>query len=508
MRVDKISLFYSLISNVVARSAQQLTAMLTAYLILEQLTVEDYGQFRLYLSFMAITSGLTLGTDKVLQRYVPECIESNERDAAATIFYSYSFARLVILVLVLSIATAVIGDITHSNASKYGIVLAILASICMSVSFLSITTLMTAFLDHKYVNSILTISSIIKTILVFALYAFRQVTIMHLLYAWSAAELFTAILTYRRVVSRLGKGLGQVAQHLKAMDLRRHLNYGKYFIAANLGARVLGIDIDNYFLTYYHGNTEVALYSVSARISTILQQFALTKSAFNISVPYLIHKYTTTGDTDELARPMSIFLKLNLLLWSVFTVFVFINSEFVLEKLFAGKYRDVTQYIAPWMLIGYLYIVKGVYDPISRAIEKSGVQLFYLYALILNLFGNLVLIPPMGISGAVFSTGVSTGVMVLLMYRSISTHVKLTLGKPFLFKSLLNVLILFGYMFWLRELLGVSVGYYGMAALNCTGAMLFAVTMMLNQPFSKGELRALKSWIPLPKVRGVRKEFK
>ncbi|MBC8267083.1 MAG: oligosaccharide flippase family protein [Flavobacteriales bacterium] len=164
--------------------------------------------------------------------------------------------------------------------------------------------------------------------------------------------------------------------------------------------------LDELFITYFVNITQLGFYTLASIIcspmtflSRAFVNSIFKKLALKDRIPIRVFVYNT--------------------LWLGFCVlFLYLCSDFIVTTLFGKEYMQVSVYILP---LSIAFLFQGMYAPFSFLTVKSkGKELRNVaYAeAIVNVFGNIILVPTIGVLGAIFASILArfTHFMGLLYY--------------------------------------------------------------------------------------------
>lgn len=187
----KKGVFIGLLSNAIGIPGRQILGFLTIAVIINNYTVKEFGQFKLFISFLGLTAGISLGIDKVLQRYFPKHILEDKITAIKSFIVLYALRIGLFFVILAILMTACGLNIVDPNRFDFPyFLLAVIVAIIQTSSLLCLQSLNSAFLEHKYFNSVYIGTSLLKFLLI---YIFRDGSLLTLLVLWTIAEVIISI---------------------------------------------------------------------------------------------------------------------------------------------------------------------------------------------------------------------------------------------------------------------------------------------------------------------------
>lgn len=395
------------ISNFAGLTITKVIGIVIAIILTRTLSIEEFGVFNLFIAAMTLLGGVSLGLDKIIQRYFPMLLrEDNAR--AVSLYVVFILKRYLVFLALLAAGYIAnrSGAIELEQFDFEYFWFAIGAGAILAGRLSTLAALNAAFLDHRYLNFVLITSDLIKLA---GLSLIWNGEVMLLLIIWISAEGCALLLLLGRLVIKLMPldARSLAPSTIRQLDYRRYYNYGKYLAFASAGTYVLSTEVDYLFLSYFSDNESVGLYAFSAKLPFIMLMFAPSNLMFNVTVPLLLKKIDGGDDISEVRFSMSTFLKLNVMAWTIFSALVAINIEAIIYYVFDPKYLQTKVFIYAWFILLYALVIKNVFEPVARAMEYTRVYLLTFLAAVVNLIGNYLLIPMLGIEGALLATGLS-----------------------------------------------------------------------------------------------------
>tara|TARA_Y100000591_G_scaffold330955_1_gene363422 strand:+ start:456 stop:1898 length:1443 start_codon:yes stop_codon:yes gene_type:complete len=205
--------------------------------------------------------------------------------------------------------------------------------------------------------------------------------------------------------------------YLKAVfdkdTFKEFFNYGSPFIFTGLAYWVF-TSLDRYLISYFMSVSDVGVYSVSSKVALIpLFIFNAFGSAWS---PYTIKLKSDYSDKDYkliLGKVLNIFLTLGLILSGFFALF----SGEIVSSLFPKEFFDagfVSIFLCFSVFFNFTTQVTGIGISLSKRTFIFSISTFAVA--IINLIGNFILIPKLGILGAAVSTVLSYGILTIIYF--------------------------------------------------------------------------------------------
>ena len=248
--------------------------------------------------------------------------------------------------------------------------------------------------------------------------------------------------------------------------------------------------IDNFVITHFMTLKHVALYGVSIAFPTYMGNFSPGRVLQGVLIPSLVSKYTKDESKSTLIFIFSFLQKINAYILLPIYLILIVFAEDVIVLIYGVNYADSA--LAARLLLLFS-IVRTMTDPfytICYTIEKSNIVLQTMIWGILNLVGNIILVPLLGIEGAALSTGlVSIGIYV--HFRIVLKRVEnLTLKIPKSLSKVLLNLIPFALLLSIVKYYSI-IDLYGLILLVIS-AFTYLLMGIKNKVFSPNEKRIIE----------------
>ncbi len=494
MSFNKRQTLIGTLSNFIGQICRKGLAFLITILLIRFLTVEEYGEFNIFIATMTLIGSISLGGDKVLQRFFPHHLKHKKDNAIALFKIMLIYRYLIISTLCLgTYLLAKIGILDVNRFNFHHLDMAVIAGIVMATQIYAMTTLNATYMDLKFINSVYIFGDILKLSFLYLLFK-GDLSIAINIYTFGEGLVLIAI------VLRLFKKIGLPLKHLisakaKKLELKRYFQYAKYMILATTGTYILSTHIDFYFISYFNSNTDVGIYAFSAKIAFLLLLFAPSNLMFNVNLPIFFNKVDNGAGIENLYPYLELYLKINIVVWSIIIAVFYANSKWIILHVFSSEYLKSVPYILFWFFILYANIIKSVFEPVTRSIEYTKSYLWTFYAAFLNVLGNFFLIPILGIIGALISTGFA----ILIQGIGLSLSVVRKINFPL--KLFIQSLLVFRIFFLGSGL--IILNYYGERLYLNTLAynlIVFIILLVLFWPkffLNKEEINLLDEFTPI-----------
>jgi O-antigen/teichoic acid export membrane protein len=178
-----------------------------------------------------------------------------------------------------------------------------------------------------------------------------------------------------------------------------------------LGAFFVFDSSDRYFLKMFLPLSEVGIYNIGYSFGLVVM---IVVGGFTSAWPPYYHKNNQNGEGQSICNDV---LRMYVLVLSFCVIGLSVGAPLVL-RLFTTKEFFVADSVVPWVAAAYMF--KGPYIIFLMGVlmkNKTSWQLYLeLGAAVVNLLGNLLLIPLFGREAAAFTTVISYGTLALGAY--------------------------------------------------------------------------------------------
>ena len=457
-------------------------AILTSIYIIRELTVEDFGIYNFIISLIAMAQFATsLGLAPTIQRYLPEYREKENNYFQKRILSISMLIRFLagfIFVSVLLIANNWIINIFNlpQFSQKFFPLVALIILLVLESQLLGDAALVALF-ENKYWNFSRTAYTCLKFIL-FYFSLSKGYGILGLIWCWLIVEVVLFLLflvkSYKVIFS-----LPIKKEDIQPLPIKRFINFGKYLVLQQSTWFFRDKATDVLLISYFLGTYDVGLYSFAFGIPLMLMSFSPGSMLRAISTPLLVHRYTKTNNLNELSYFFELINKV--IFFSMIPIFIIlmILADKVIMYIFNPEYLTVTNLLI--LSLCFLMIQQFAYafTSIFYTLEKSKILFVGSLGAIYNLVMDIILIPPLGILGAILATG-SAGVILLVYYyfalgreRIIELKYPLRAFARFSVNTVITAVIVFlmrGFIYNILSLICVlAIGglvYLGLSYLN------------------------------------------
>lgn len=455
----------------------------TTIYIVRKLSIEEYGLYNFLLSIIVLAQITTsFGLAPIIQRYFPEYKEKNNNYFQKKILSSAVFIRFIagfIFILILLLATnQVINVFNLPETSKFILPLISLIILLTLESQLLGDAALVSLFENRYWGISKSVYSILKFCL-FLLVLKLGYGIVGIVWAWLIIEgaLFILFLikAWKVVFS-----LPVRKEEIRPLPLKRFLRFGLPLWFQNIFYLFRDKAIDVFIISYFLGQKEVGLYSFAFGVPLIVMSFSPGNILRPVTTPALVQKYTRDNDKEDLSHFFQFMNRIIFFTVVPISLALIILSNEIIKYIFTSVYIE----ILPLFILstGFLMIIQFnyTYTSILYTLEKSKIMFIASGSAIYNLIMDLILIPRLGILGAILATG-SAGLMLLPYYHFVlKKEVILRYPWKSFIKFSLNTIPLCFIFFFLK---GFIRNIASLIVILTVGAIIYLGFSYLNKGF-------------------------
>lgn len=217
------------------------------------------------------------------------------------------------------------------------------------------------------------------------------------------------------------------------------LKFSLPMIPGLLSAWILNLS-DRIFIERYFSLNEVAIYSVSYKISTIV---LIVSGAFAMAYNPFFYEKATSSNQISAKKSLGYINNIYVIVSFYFSVglILFANNIF---DLFFDKTYSSGYIIVPLIVLGCFFnLITGILNLMYNQ-EKKSLQLMYitLIGAILNIILNFIFIPKYGMHGAAISTCICFLIILLIVYKYSKLYYFIKFDFKLIFRTLIPMLSL------------------------------------------------------------------
>jgi O-antigen/teichoic acid export membrane protein len=454
-------------------------------------SVADYGTINLITNIVLLLTVLSkFGLQHAVQRYYPESANSADADALpryyATLFYG---TALIGLALTLGFAAT----FPFGSARFFGITAgSALLLACILVMVRSLRSMQTNLLQMENKTRLFNVADIAQKAGVIAvtclLLFFWRKSIFSFFLGAVAVETavflqYLPFLVKRRLVS---------PQMFNAELLRSAVAFSFPLMAAEISWVALSSG-DRFFVQHYLGAQALGYYAAAYGIATYLQDVLM--SPLQLALFPLCMKVWATKGARETQELLSRGLDQFAIVAVAIVAIVISTARDVTVALASRKFQEAHR-LLPFLVVGLVLSATTIYFRPGLLIHKqaSKIAMATLYASVLNIGMNIVLLPRIGMTGAAIATMISYAIMVVFLGHASLKVLPFKLeARAFIGYAVAGIVAAWTSSRLSAPNLLLSIVLKGGAALTMYCAIVWAIDARVRESTAKA-LSALRSW--------------
>jgi O-antigen/teichoic acid export membrane protein len=203
-----------------------------------------------------------------------------------------------------------------------------------------------------------------------------------------------------------------------------------------------------------------------------------------ISVPFLVHKYEQTKDTRELGYCVQVMNRISFFVMVPAFIVLMLLADEVMLYIFKPEYLEIAPLFV--LSLGFLLIQQFsyTYTAILLTLEKTKIIFVASFAAIYNLIMDLVLIPPLGILGAIIATGSAGAFLPFYYHFAVKREGTISLKYPWrsFARFSINTVLTAIMVFFLR---GIVCSLLSLIAVLAISGLVYLALSYLNKGFEE-----------------------
>jgi len=401
----------SVVYTVAFRVLSQLATFASYIVLVRALSEHDFGVFNLLYAVIPVISTVgSLGIEHTLRRFEPEYLQAGRWQLAE--WLARTAARLravtnVVFLAVILLLWSVIAPVFKIGPYRaeflvFGVI--ILLHFQAGVIQIALASRML----HRYASSMTVVLSVVKLAAYAVLWTNGQLDLMTAILADCIAYgcMYGGLLVARRRHCGTAMEGGRSAVAVPPEERRRLVRYGLFNNFNDSGSLFLSSHADSFFVAAILSPAAVGAYAFFGRLNEMAEQILPLRQFSSVVLPML---FSVPRDEarEKMPRYFSFLLNLTLAMHLPVLVFFFLCHREIVELAFAGKFLDYSWLLPVITAFALLGALSETATLIAQYQEKAGIVLLSKIFAVLNIGGLLLLIPMLGILGAVLSTGTS-----------------------------------------------------------------------------------------------------
>ncbi|HEX6996050.1 MAG TPA: oligosaccharide flippase family protein [Gammaproteobacteria bacterium] len=388
------------------RPPGQLASFVGYVLLVRLLSEAEYGVYSLFYALLPLLAAVaSFGLEHTLRRYQPEYLKQGENRVADRLVRRIGLIRLVSTAVVLALLYVTWPQVAPLfDIEGYRSVFVIFAGLALAHFQCSILTIaLSSHLLQQHSLGMQVLFAIVKAVLYAAAGYGWGLDLVTVFLIDLAAYLFLyAGLKYLYTV-RADRRSG-TRDTLPPGDRRRIFKYGIFYNFNDAGTLPLRTRTDNFFIAAYLDPVAVGAYSFCTQLSQTIYRATPLKQLESVVRP-LFFSLDYEKNVERVRTYFSLLVTFGFVVMVPIFLFIACWHREVVQVLFAGKFLEH----APLLTIVFLFAAANSLDVpitlVAQLKEKAHVILASRIFSVYNVVALIVLIPRMGIAGAVLASG-------------------------------------------------------------------------------------------------------
>ena len=410
-----------------------LTQLINLFLIplyTRNLSQAEYGNFDLIISVQQLMAiAITLGVYSGMIRFFNEYEDKNELKNTA-ITFSLIWGSLCIGIAYIAnpwIYPMLFGQDPNVNLFIPIIVTSSVLT-CLNTTYSSIHAMKFKALK----SSAIQFSTILTTLLFVIIYFIHfKMGIVGILLAQLCGNLSVFIFLFMMDIRKF-------KLMFKLEQLRKMIRFGSGLLLGDVSAWVLTLS-DRFLIKGYMSFSSVAIYSVGYKIGMLINPVFINPFV-SVFTPFKFAVYKEVDGSEQIGKMFRLY---NFIGWfSVLGLSLFAN---IAVDLVAPEEYSAASYLVP--IIAFSYLLSGAIAFYSLGLHIANKvkvnSMITIFAAVVNIFANIILIPWIGIYGSALSTVIAYVVANGLFYYYGSKYYKLGFGLLYPYKFLIVTIPLY-----------------------------------------------------------------
>lgn len=382
------------------------------------LTLADYGLFYALIGFFALFAMFrSLGMTESLVHFIPKY--TNEKNKSKIVF---SVRFVLIAQLIISLIATMLFFIFAKPISVYFIhsesaipLIKIQAVTFFTIGFIEVlVSIFRGFQKPIFASLYDPVRMTFVMIMSLFLIKFSLFNVKNLLYVWLIGYVLLAIFylvalfkQHRQLFSIKVKKYDSVIQDIKSYSIP--LMFG-------IGAQLIFSRIDEVILMFFKGSAQVALYEIAYPASQLM---LLLISPFLFIIFPMVSKLFFENKKNSIKELLQMTYNTGLFLIAPLIILLVFYPDLIIRVLFSTKYLGAVTALQIMTFGTFFLIFSNINLSILSGMGKIKERTKLLYVVTaFNVASNLILVPYLGVIGAVIATSASFFLLWIISYAS------------------------------------------------------------------------------------------
>jgi len=466
----------------------QFVGIITAIIIARILGPELQGTYVLILSIpVTLNTFITLGWNQGLNRYIPALRGENKEGLIIPLLrriFALRFMLSILAILFLILLSDLVENLFNIEGWLDWQILTLISAYLILTNFSSILSMiLTVSYQQKWLNFTNALSAFFMLLSMLGLIYFEAMNVKSVLFFAVISQALSLICFYAVYKRAINLPYNYNPDELTAY-IKRFAKYSSIMYLIQLAGFILAYRSDIYFIAYYLGTTSVSFYSIANGLVEQGTGILGSRATGTLVVGTMAEKYAQEGE-HALKNIFSYSIQFRFL-YSVPIILggVFLARD-IIPVLYGADYTPVVTLLMAVFLVRFFTGFGGAYSGVLVALEKPQYFLWTKIISIINIPLNILLIPKIGVMGAVIATAIT-------VITTMSVEIFLTLrliSLKFPFRNGLKILLCGGIMlagvFLFREFVTIDIAALKLASAIVLGALIYGFSIINLNPLDK-----------------------
>ena len=273
------------------------------------------------------------------------------------------------------------------------------------------------------------------------------------------------------------------------IPIRRMVRYGAFMYSSNLGHIFFNTTTDLYIISAMLGKVELGLYAFAVTLGQAIMRWMPDKLVGSVIETVVYRDYTRKNSADALPEQFSKVVTMQAFFVLPTAIFLITFARPLIERVFDAKFLPAAGICGGLAVVFAVAAFKFPLNLVATSLEKTKLlfisqTVFAIY----NLVADIILIPILGLWGAVIATGTAYIFMVAGIWIPLSRSVRLKIDGGALVRIIANSALMGLYFHLLSK--GISSLLEFIAAF-VGGGLLYLLLSIVNCPIDREMRRAL-----------------
>jgi len=391
--------------TLIFKTCSQILSVLATILLVRLLSEHDYGVYNIFYSLISLF-GLfaSFGLVNTLQRYIPEYYTKKEFLVAHRLYRIVSNIRLLSNVMILGVILLLWNYLAPllkiAEYKNYFFLFSVI--LLLHFQWGLTETCLSSYFQHKYSQAMAALFATLKFLgygLVILTYNNLWAVFIVELIAYLILLSGLQIAYWNKIPIQLGQLNG-----IDRVEKKRLFRYAFFYNFNDAGSSILAPDFDNFLIAMYLNPVAVGAYAFCQRITKMLQHVFPVTYLIDVIRPAFFTVGIDSGQT-RVTHMYQFLIKITYVVTIPLFVGLLFLGQDIIMLFFGGKFAEYSFVLS---VVFFFTMLNAFQTPVGFAAmlrEKADIILYSKIFAFYNIIADIILIPLIGIWGAVLATG-------------------------------------------------------------------------------------------------------